>query len=357
MVENAAPTTANVAASDASRPAEAASPSIPAKSLPELLSEASFDVEDMMAAQDEQQTETEPEENAETGDNDEAPSSEAKSENEEAAADEETSPEANAETAELTEEEKAAVKPKTLKRLNVLLKQRDEALSARREMETRVKDLEAQLSTKEDKPAVVSVSNDPLAAVTNTEQLEATEANAKAWRRWCRSNPNGGTPPIEGFEEMEPEQVASALEWAENVIDNVPKKAQFLADFQKTRAEVKQAMPRMFTQGTEENKAHQAYQRTLLNFRTAADQDKIIAKLIRADLMENEERTGVAKYPRVEIKPAPAKTAAKPIPKAAADKATVPAVKPASSQSQANPWEQLNRPGAIMDIEELMAAQ
>ena len=61
-------------------------------------------------------------------------------------------------------------------------------------------------------------------------------------------------------------------------------------------------MPQMFTDGTPEHQSAETYRRQLLNFRTAAEQDAIIAKLLKIDHQEREERDGVARYTRVALK-------------------------------------------------------
>ncbi len=43
--------------------------------------------------------------------------------------------------------------------------------------------------------------------------------------------------------------------------------------------------------GTVERGLFEKYQRTLLNFRSATDQDAIIARLVQADLREKEEKS------------------------------------------------------------------
>jgi hypothetical protein len=142
------------------------------------------------------------------------------------------------------------------------------------------------------------------------------------------------------------------LEMAEAILDAVPKRLEFLNQFRAQTAEARQIVPEVFVKGSPEHKAAQAWQRKLLNFHALPDQTVILAKLVKLERMEKEEREGVAKYPRVPIEKAASKpaTAVKP---AALSKA-VPAVRPTSGASTNSIAERLNRPGEAIDAEELM---
>lgn len=258
-----------------------------------------------------------------------------------------------------------------IKHFNRMHRQRDEAKASERAAKAEADaakaeaaDLKAKLAEVEDKPVVMAADNDPLFNATTTEQVEATEANAKAWRMWCLRNLQGGTPPVQGAEEMDADQVVSMLEWAEKVIESVPTKKAFLANFTKTRTEVRKEMPQMFTPGTEEHGQFQALQRKLLNFRTAADQDAIIAKLIKYEAREREEREGIARYPRVELKPGKQGegkaltkvTTMKPSPKPAATAPVIPAVRAATGSNPKEAARARLDADAPVDVEELIAA-
>lgn len=363
MVANksAAPTTATANPADASKPgSEETASSTPTLTQPEFDMSATFDVEDLLAGP--APGVATPNTNTTEGledDNEAQP--EAPDEPKESDADPDE-PKTEDDDAEVVEDQqgKRLVGAKHFDRMR---KQRDAAKSAQREMEAKLKEVEAKLAQVEDKPVVVSKQNDPLATVTNTEQLEAVEANAKAWRRWCRSNPLGGTPPIEGAEEMEPEKIAATLEWAEGILEAAPKRAQFLREFQENRQSVKKVLPQMFTPGTDEQRAYQQWQRKLLNFDTVADQDAIIAKLIKLEQQEREEKEGVARYTRVELKKqdggkSPAKVVTtKPSPKSVTTTTTVPAVRSSTGSTPREAvMQKLAAPGASVDLEELYAA-
>lgn len=256
------------------------------------------------------------------------------------------------------------IKPKAAKRIKQLLsknyetEQRERAALAKvQEKEAAIAELQSKLTQDNDKPVPVQVANDPLAAVTTEEQLQATEANAQAWRRWCLRNLNGGTPPVENAEDMTAEEVADALERAEDTLNAVPKRRTFLQEFQAKRSEVRQAMPKMFTPGTEENKAHASYQKQLLNFRTAADQDDIIRKLVEYDRMKAEEKAGIARYPRVPLNKEAAPAAATAKPKPATAPAPAPALRASGNSPAKEAWARLNQPGGSVDVEELMMAE
>jgi hypothetical protein len=257
-----------------------------------------------------------------------------------------------------------ALKPKAIKRFNQMLSQRDEALREAREAKAERDALKTQIEQPKDEPQAVIKTSDPLARVTNEEQLEAHETFYRSVRSWCRSHPHGGVPPVEltgGREiEMDAEQVGRKLDEYESLLEAVPKRRELLASFKAERTKVREAMPEMFKAGTPENTAHDRYQRKLLNFDTQADQDDIIRKLIKVDRMEREEREGV-RYTRVETKKVtPATTAqpgAKPAPKPAPVAARTPAVRPSGTKTgQQAAWDKLKEPQGAVDIEELMEA-
>lgn len=233
-----------------------------------------------------------------------------------------TDPEAEEMRKEIDAATQEGTKPRTLKRMQRMLERYNAALAKEREADAKAAEAEAKISemqskldeathAKQDQPVPVKVDNDPLAAVTNEEQLDATEVNAQAWRRWCIRNLNGGTPPVQGAEDMSADEVADALERAEDTLAAIPKRREFLAKFQANRAEARKAHPEMFRAGTPEHAAHGSWQKRLLNFATAADQDTIIAKLLKVERMEAEEKAGIAKYQRVAVpKPGSAATPA-----------------------------------------------
>ena len=348
----------------------------PVTSLPELYAADTFDVEAMMAAHDAPAvaSETEPAKDQNPGEEDD---DQAQDPNTESADDVDKvegiepgeTAEADATSSDEADDKAEVVQDQTGKKLigvrhfNRVLRQRNEAKAAMRALESKLAEATTKLNQIDDKPVVVPVREDPLAAVTNTEQLEATESNAKAWRAWCRRNPNGGTPPVQGAEEMDAEQVANSLEWAESILEAAPVKRTFLSEFTQTRAQVRKEMPQMFTPGTEEHTAYQSLQRKLLNFRTAADQDAIIARLIKMDRQEREERAGVARYARVELKPKSkddAKTTAqvvttKPSPKAGQPSGSLPAMRAATGVTPRQAVQQKLAESAAVDIEELYA--
>lgn len=273
-------------------------------------------------------------------------------------------PEAQAEepAAEEDAEVLKALKPKAIKRFNQMLTQRDEALAKVREAEARATALQAQLEQRQDDPVPVAKTSDPLARVTNEEQLDAHESFYRQARSWCRSHPNGGVPPVEltgGREvEFDAEMVGTNLDRYETLLEAVPARRAFLGTFKVERAKAREASPDMFKAGTPEHKEAVAYHRKLLNFDTQADQDIIIAKLLKADRMEREEREGI-RYTRVETKPAvkTAPVAIKPQPKPAQPAARTPVVRPNGAKTTtAAAWERVNAPGGVVDIEELMDA-
>lgn len=300
--------------------------------------DAAFDVEDMFMAGAEPEP-VEPTNKAEGAEQDEATTENAETEAAEAevdAASADAEPEAQAEepAAEADAETLKALKPKAIKRFNQMLSQRDEALAEARQAKAERDALKAQIEQRQNEPVAVVKASDPLAKVTNLEQLEAHESYWENVRLWCLANLNGGVPPKElsggdGETELPPRTVVENLARAEAIIKAAPKKREFLESFRAERAKAREAAPDMFRAGTPENKAAVDYQRKLLNFEAQADQDLIIAKLLKVDRMEREEREGI-RYTRVETKkpdPKTAPVALKPLPKPAPSAARTPVVR------------------------------
>ena len=256
------------------------------------------------------------------------------------------------------------LKPKAIKRFNKLLEQRDEAKAAARKAEAELAELKAKLEQRQDEPTPVKAESNPLLSVTNEEQLEAYENHYTKVKAWCRRNPTGGVPPKEltgGVEmELNADAVISNLESAEAMLDKaLPNHRQFLSEFQAKRQAAKAAHPQIFTPGTPEHEAAKALRPKLLNFATQADQDELLALMVKAQRMQQEERDGVARYTRVELKkttPAKPAAAVKPAPKPAPTGSPVPPVKQADGKSARElALAKLNQQGAEIDVEELLA--
>lgn len=363
----AAPATANAVKSAESAPGSASTSTPTAShSRPELSidTSAEFDVESLFMAEPEAaQVDTTNEEGAEHDET--APAAEDTSEVEAAEAEddpEEPAIEADPE-AESDAEVLKALKPKAIKRFNQMLSQRDEALREAREAKQLADTLKAQIEQRENAPPAIAKPSDPLAKVVNEEQLEAHETFYRTARSWLRSHPNGGVPPVEltGGQEVEfdAETVGAYLDRYETLLESVPKRREFLKGFQAERAKAREVIPEMFQASTPENKAAQDYRRKLLTFDSQADQDLIIAKLLKVDRMEREEREGGVRYTKVAVKPAaaPAPVAGKPQPKPATPAARTPVVRAAGAKAPTEAaWERVNAPGGQVDVEELMDA-
>lgn len=340
----------------------------------ELLKSASFDVEDLMAGpvtgdadgaetNEEGEATAKAEEGAEESEGDAMADTEGEEADSEATTtDGEESEEDGDEKPEAEDDKLEGLKPKAVKRFNKLLKQRDEARANELTLKLKLAELEAKQEQRQDEPVAVKAESDPLAAVTNEEQLEAHENYFNRVKAWCRRNPNGGIPPKEltgGVErELDVEAVVGNLEHAESMLEALPKRRVFLDKFRADRAEARKAYPKVFTPGTVEEAEAKVLLPKLLNFRTQADQDKMLARLVRAELMEREERDGVARYTRVELtkpKASTAKEAAvKPTPKPAMTSVRVPPVKAAVGNASKQSWDRVKTPGESVDVEELM---
>jgi hypothetical protein len=357
-------------------------------SVSELLESPSFDVESLMADAesdtgetevkdgvtnptnydenedgDDEAIEAETDEETEVTDADEEPEAEDGEEPEEAEGDEtedgneEETDEDGAEAEESTSSEAGApegLKPKAVKRFNQLLKQRDEALASKRETEQELERVRGELEARDESPTAVKVDGDPLAATTNEEQLEAHADHYQKVRSWCRRNPDGGTPPVEltnGKElDLDREDVVNALEKAEEVLEAVPNRRQFLARFKEARAKAREAHPEMFRKGTEDHKLASEIRSQLQRFHEQPDQDALVARLVKATRMERDEAQG-AQHVKVKLKPK-APSATKPKAKSRPARSSTPAVKAAGAGT--DPWARANAPGGSIDVEEIL---
>lgn len=329
----------------------------------ELMASPSFDVESFLAGEEKPAGETNPED-AETADNPTAETETAEDETptgDESASTEESAPDGEAATSEDDDAQPEGLKPKAIKRFNKLLEQRNAAQAEAAQMKAQLAELKAQQEAKQDAPTPVKVDSDPLASVTSEEQLEAHESFSSRVKAWCRRNPGGGVPPKEltgGTEiELTAEQVVDNLEQAEQMLERIPKRRAFLEEFRAKRSEARTAYPNVFKAGTPEHETAKTLLPRLLNFRSQADQDALLAKLVKVELMEREERDGVARYTRVPLKNQTAATPApgKPMPKPATQASQVPPVRQTNGTStKSAAWEKTFHPGASVDVEELL---
>ena len=368
MAENTQAATATASAA----PAPSASGNGPAMSTtgntsaafnPELMASASFDVEAFLAGEEKPAGETNPED-AETADDTTAETETAEDEaptGDESASTEETAPESEAAASDDDDAQPEGLKPKAIKRFNKLLEQRNAAQAEAAQVKAQLAEFKAQQEAQQDVPTPVKVDSDPLASVTSEEQLEAHEAFNSRVKAWCRRNPAGGVPPKEltgGTElELTAEQVVNNLEQAEAMLERIPKRRAFLDEFRAKRAEARAAYPQVFKAGTPEHDAAKKLLPRLLNFRTQADQDALLARLVKVELMEREERDGVARYTRVPLKNQTPASAApgKPMPKPAPQATSVPPVRPTNGQTaKAAAWAKANAPGGSVDVEDLL---
>lgn len=189
-----------------------------------------------------------------------------------------------------------------------------EERAAREAAEKQAAELKAQIEASTE-PVASTVT--PLARLTanlkvdlnNAGHLDGLDEYARNWLGWCRRHPLGGSPK-EGGEEWTPEQVVDQMEWAQDVLDALPKHREFKTGFATERARVKAELPKLFQVGTEDQKAFAAEQRKVLSAGTAPDQDHIIARQVLtrdiplsklAELAERyrEERDGIASFARV----------------------------------------------------------
>jgi len=286
---------------------------------------AAFDVEDMLA---DAPPAPESESNQDDPNRDENANPDAQEQTGEESASDTTQPEGEAaEGSEHEDEEPEVVEDQDGKRLvsakhlERALKQRAtakqearEERAAREAAEKQAAELKAQIEASTEPLASTAT---PLASLTaklkvdldNAEHLDGLDEYARNWLSWCRRHPLGGSPK-EGGDEWTSEQVVDQMEWAQNVLDALPKHREFKTGFTTERAKVKAELPKLFQVGTEEQKAFAAEQRRILNAGSAKDQDHIIARQVLtrdiplsklAELAERyrEEQAGTASFPRV----------------------------------------------------------
>ena len=133
------------------------------------------------------------------------------------------------------------------KRFNGLLEQTKQAKAEIAQLQEQLK--QAQI------PAVLTpTAANPLADIRTEEELQERIANARAWRKWCRANPNGGQ---NGSEDLDADETERRLEWAETVLDGSNDRRQWLADYRASNAAARQAFPDLFKKDSPDWKAAQ----------------------------------------------------------------------------------------------------
>lgn len=328
-------TPAAPAAADAPKPAgsgasQASTTTTTAKPAPvSLTPTTAFDVEDMLT---EAAPAPEPESNQDDPNRDEKANLAAEEQKVDDQASDEATPESEADADSEHEDEAPEVvedqdgkRLVSAKHLERALKQRATAKTGEREALARAEAAEKQAAEfkaqLEASTEPVAAKETPLALLTkgmkvdldNAESLEGLQEYADTWLKWCRRHPLGGAPQ-DGGEEWTPEQVVNQMEWAQSVLESLPKHQEFKTGFHTERAKVKAELPKLFQVGTDEQKAFAAEQRRVLNAATAKDQDHIIARQVLtkdipltklAELAERyrEERDGIASFARVPKKP------------------------------------------------------
>jgi hypothetical protein len=161
---------------------------------------------------------------------------------------------------------------------------------------------------------------------------------------------------MEGAEELTSEQVADYLIEAEERLAAIPQRKVFLASYQENQDAVRKSMPAMFQTGTPEAAAKAKYEKQLQQFSLLPNQAEIIAKLIKLDAQEAEEKAGIAKYTRVVLNSKAGTTTTttqQPVARSAAPK--VPAIRStAAVDAKSTAWQKLQEPRGSVDLEELL---
>lgn len=97
----------------------------------------------------------------------------------------------------------------------------------------------------------------PLSAVRTEEDLAKSEKAAEAWLEWATDNPNGGTLP--NGTELDADQVKTTMRKALKVMQEAPKRRQWLAEYADSAKAVRAEMPELFQEGTWEHTVGQNF--------------------------------------------------------------------------------------------------
>lgn len=111
--------------------------------------------------------------------------------------------------------------------------QREKARDDAEEQKDEVAKLKVQLEEAGKRPPVVTGAAIPLAHVTSEEDLKQAEAEAQATLAWAKKNRKGATLQIGGVDrEFNEEQMEGIRENAQDILNAVPERRKWLADYQ-----------------------------------------------------------------------------------------------------------------------------
>ena len=152
------------------------------------------------------------------------------------------------------EEELPKSVPKLQKRVGKLTKKLRETEAERDAVRAEVTELSEQL----EKASVTVLEPGPESPLVNlNSETEVAErvAQAKAVRRWCQSNPDGGeVQGKDGLISLTPEQVRERLLWADEVVEAAPERLSFLQEQAKVDHYTRTKYPQLFKTNTPERK-------------------------------------------------------------------------------------------------------
>lgn len=181
-----------------------------------------------------------------------------------------------------------------------LSKRFNQLLAERKETKSRIAALEADLAAAE-KPTVLPASQaNPLADVTTEEMLADRVSEAKAFAKWARKNPHGGTY---GEKELTPEDVEGFSEWADAVLERQQERQKYLADYKGFHAFAKTHFPKLFERDSAHAKVASELLRKVPQLVNAPDYEAIIGLYLKGAEMALAEERGV-QFLRVDPKQA-----------------------------------------------------
>ena len=144
--------------------------------------------------------------------------------------------------------------PKLQKRVGKLTKKLRETEAERDAVRAEVTELSERL----EKTAVTVLEpspENPLVNLNNETEVAERVSQAKAVRRWCQANPDGGeVQGKDGSIYLTPEQVRERLVWADDVVEAAPERLSFLQEQAKVDGYTRVKYPQLFKTNSPERK-------------------------------------------------------------------------------------------------------
>lgn len=191
-----------------------------------------------------------------------------------------------------------------LERRNWKLRQKRRADKAELEQtRAELSAVKAQLETAAPINVIPTIDN-PLAAVTNLQELEVAKAQFRALRDTARANPHGWVD--KDGTEITAEQSQQRLSYAEDVLTDLfpMKEAEIKAIRPASEAEARRILPTMFDKSTKDGQAAQTFWRMNPQIAASPQRDYLTAVFLRgfqSILAEQPQKNGEHKNGKLEI--------------------------------------------------------